>query len=290
MPDSIVSSDLVQGLLDSSWSNSRKSILLKSLLPYLAYAVTASLYFGYALNAEVEVLNTKNLILAILNIVFTMIQLISMLMQIKKLCHLPSYFLNIMFWADLAAIIYVTLITGMNLSGDKLIKLEHLRTLAAFAIFFILVKIPLYWLRLTEVTEFYVLLILRIIAELKWFLLTLVLLYVATGMPMTILDAAEEKTGFEFLDALYMHYLLMLRLSSVQTTSFLDFDGDHAIVTFIAFLAMTVMIHLVMLNILIAVVANTYHEVQEDILVMSTRSKLEMMRDHSYAITNLSKD
>ena len=206
-------------------------------------------------------------------------------MQVKgKSCDdLPKFFLNIMFWTDIAAMVYILLIVVLNLAEKDLVETEFLRSIAAFASFFVLIKIPLYWLRFFQSTEFHVLLVKEILADLKCFLLVLILILIATGVPMGILNVIDEKTGSWFLDSLFSQYRLMFRLVSNQTILFLEFEGPHAVLTFMAFFTMTILVHLVMLNILIAAAADAYNRIQENILVLSARNKLQLMSDHAYA-------
>ena len=180
----------------------------------------------------------------------------------------------------LFGVFWILVFTGTNTS---LISIENERIIAAFASCFTLIK--LYdWLRLFDSTAFYVLLVAETLADIKPFMMLLSATLLLLGVPILILDGnrvedenklLNDAFGFWILDLLYTQYMLALGM----------FEPEHYglhpqhVIAFCFFIAATFISQLTILNMLIAVMGDSFDKVVENREVNSIIMKLELLGD-----------
>ena len=165
-----------------------------------------------------------------------------------------------------------------------MIPVESLRVFAAFASLFTLAKL-FDWLRLFEKTGFYVKLVGETLNDIKYFILLLLTTLVMFGVPVVMLDASssedkdlmEKVFNFWLLDLFYTQYMLALGMFEPENY------GDHpqAILAFLFFLGATVMSQLTMLNMLIAIMGDSFDRVFENQEIHSVSMRLQILGDLS---------
>ena len=141
------------------------------------------------------------------------------------------------------------------------------------------------WLRLFEDTGFYVLLVEETLYDIRFFLLLLLTTLMMFGVPLVMLDAnsndekeiIEGTFNFWIADLVYNQYMLSLGEFG------LDNFGDHpqAILAYLFFVASTAISSLTMLNMLIAIMGDSYAKVVENRQINSTKMKLKILGDMS---------
>ena len=159
-----------------------------------------------------------------------------------------------------------------------------LRVVAAISSTLTMVKI-FDWLRLFEDTAFYVLLVGETLFDVRYFLLLLLTTLIMLGVPLVILNSSsqEEKElydgvfDFWVFDLMYNQYLLSLGEFG------LDNFGDHpqASLVFVFFILATFFSQLTMMNMLIAIMGDSFAKVIENKEVNATKMKLSFLSDMS---------
>ena len=143
-------------------------------------------------------------------------------------------------------------------------------------------------------TGFFVLLVAETIYDIRHFLLLLLTTLLMFGVPILLLDAnsdaqkplIEDSFHFWLLDFLYNQYLLCLGEFG------LDNFGDHpqAVLVYLFFVAATFFSQLTILNMLIAIMGESFSRVFESRDVNSTRMKLELLADLSAVLPQQSPE
>ena len=175
---------------------------------------------------------------------------------------------------------------SMSFVCDTLFDLNHipiswLRVIGILASFFLVVKI-FDWLRLFDKTTFYILLIEETIQDVIPFLTIFTVSLLMSSIPMSIIQQIQNQeedkeisvkfdTGSWFIDALINQYLIAL--------------GDFALVanlesnpllalTLPFFLFTTLFTHLTMLNMIIAVMGDTFGRTTDNRIVNGIKTKI----------------
>lgn len=183
---------------------------------------------------------------------------------------------------DIIGLLLVAFVLIVTIAGVYPISVESLRIIAAFASFFTLVKI-IDWLRLFEETAFFYYLVEVTLYDIRYFVVLLMTALLMFGVPLVFLDAnsMSEKEliegifGFWVLDLIYNQYLLSLGEFG------LDNFGDHpqAVLVYVIFVSATFISQLTMLNMLIAIMGDSFAKVYENREVNGTRMKLQILSD-----------
>ena len=179
----------------------------------------------------------------------------------------------------LAFVVY--LMTGVK---SELLSFEVLRVFAAFASCFTLIKL-FDWLRLFEQTAFYVLLLEITMQDIKYFFLLVLATLMMFGVPLLMLDGSS-KDGFELIDGTFNFWIIDLMYNQylLALGEFgLDNFGEHpqAALVYFFFVLATFFSQLTMLNMLIAIMGDSFAKVFENQAVNGTRMKLAILGDLS---------
>ena len=180
-------------------------------------------------------------------------------------------------------------------SSEKYVSDELLRIIAAFASCFIFVKI-FDWLRLFEGTAFYVHLVGETFSDILAFLILLLITLMTFGVPMYMLnlnrdaesdnELIDSNFGFWGLNVLLNQY--MLSLGEFNYDNFAD--NPQTRICYFFFLASTFVSSLTMLNMLIAIMGDTFGRVMEKKDINSVQTRLQLMADNSHTIPRYSKE
>mmetsp|Transcript_10185 Transcript_10185/g.13817 ORF Transcript_10185/g.13817 Transcript_10185/m.13817 type:complete len:252 (-) Transcript_10185:385-1140(-) len=169
---------------------------------------------------------------------------------------------------------------------------EHLRIVAAFASGLLFFKVY-DWLRLFEGTAFFVQLILATAHDIRWFLLLLLVALLIFGLPMSMLSLNRDKEqalvnenffwwGF---DLIYNQYLLSLgEFESLDAFP----KGRETQLVMLIFVVATLFTQITMLNMLIAIMGNTYDNFMEYQDVNSIRMKLQILSEQAPILAQVS--
>ena len=197
------------------------------------------------------------------------------------------YFTYIWNQIDCIGLVLVFIILlGSGFKGD-LISYESLRILAAFGSQLVLIKL-FDWLRIFDGTAFYVLLIWETIYDIRYFFLLLLITLSVFGIPLIILDGGsadgkeviDNTFGYWLLDLMYNQYLLTLGEFNLDN---FDEHPQHVFLV-LFFTASTFISQITMLNMLIAIMGDSYSRVIEHQDVHNTMMQLEVLHDCSSSL------
>ena len=141
------------------------------------------------------------------------------------------------------------------------------------------------WLRLFEDVAFYVLLVEETIYDIRHFVMLLLTTLMMFGVPLIMLqpngddgkDLVEDTFGYWLIDLVYNQYLLALGEFGVDNFS----DHPQAPIVFAFFVLATMISQITMLNMLIAIMGDTYAKVTENKDINSTKMKLAILSELS---------
>ena len=192
-------------------------------------------------------------------------------------------------WKDLWGVIdqiHLTLnfiIIISCLPNEPWINIQVLRIMAAFAMCATLGK-GYDWMRLFEKTSFYILLIQETIKDVSPFLLLLMISLLMFGFPMImldLLDTGEETLLIERLSGSIVFDLILnqyyLALGEYRTDNF--HDAPATLLCFVFFMLATFCTQVVLLNMLIAIMGDTFERVTEHKELNGRRTKLDLLGD-----------
>lgn len=192
----------------------------------------------------------------------------------------------------MSAILNFTFLVILNidvLSGRTIIEKEIVRTIGGIGCFFLWTKV-FYWMRLFKSTAHFLTLITRTIGDTKIFMLMLVIIQCAFANLFFVINNnttsddsyhyVNEYLGIPILDSLIAMYMVALG----------DFDyggyskGPDKYIAWIFFIAGTFLITIVFMNMLIAIMGDTFGQVQAIQEENSLQEQAQLIMDHIWLI------
>ena len=179
--------------------------------------------------------------------------------------------------------------------GISFIPWGILRILAALATCSNLLKI-FDWLRLFQGTSFYILLIANTLRDIKEFFVIFLLSLITFGMPLHMLDLNRDEDnllvdssfGFWPLDLIYNQYLLSL--GQFDSLEQLGEGASHEKMVRIFFVAATFMTQITMLNMLIAIMGDSFDYATENRPKFAIKTKLEILGAQAPALPQVTEE
>jgi len=214
-------------------------------------------------------------------------------------------------WLDLFGLTFIFVIAVVRMSTElslyedtlipneflgiaaDLVPIEWLRIMAAIASFCMLAKV-FDWLRLFEETAFYILLMSETLKDISSFLILLLTALMMFGVPMIMLNlnrsadasVVESTFGPWVFNMFLNQYLLALR-----EFNYGNFAGQpQAIFCYVIFIGATFFTQITMLNMLIAIMGDSFERVIENRDVNSTKMKLNFMNDMAGTVGQYSSE
>ena len=166
LPNKFYTSDFMRFLLEEYWSSTKQKILITRFLPYLAFLMSAIMYFYYALNptsntegvdewSQDRILET---VLGILTLALLIPQIFTEIKQMQAEDEKMDYFRKKLNWIDILSILMTLIIVVSSIISREASLLRLLRVMAACTSCLMFIK--MYdWLRLFDSTSFYILLV-----------------------------------------------------------------------------------------------------------------------------------
>ena len=193
------------------------------------------------------------------------------------------YFKDVQNWVDLIGLGLTATITLITLIESQRLSMEVLRIMASFASCLLIIKVY-DWLRIFENTAFYIKLVEHTLKDIKSFLILIVVALCAFGLPMSLLDLNESKDedhhidpAFDLwiIDAIYGQYLIALgEFAKFEITGQ---RANHDILILVFFNAATFFTQITMLNMLIAIMGNSYAKASENREKFAIKTKLDIL-------------
>lgn len=173
----------------------------------------------------------------------------------------------------------------MGILGIEFPSFEAQRVIAAMATLCLWIKV-LDWCKLFGPTSFFVRLISETIYDIRYFMIIFVVALMMFGMPLYILqlNRGEENNivnetfgGFWFLNAFYNQYMLALGEFNIDNYG----DGPQTYLCYLFFLSATFFTQITFLNMLIALMGDTFAKVMEQKEQFGLQTKLAIMSDYT---------
>ena len=186
---------------------------------------------------------------------------------------------NDVIWLTFYPVIVLT-----SIPTQTWIEIDSLATMSAFATFSMFVKV-LDWMRLFDQTSFYILLIKQTVRDISAFFLLLIISLLMFGIPMIMLNISrteelalvDQKFSNWIPNMLINQYLLALGEFNLDNFE----SGSQAGLCYLFFVFATLFTQVTMLNMLIAIMGDTFARTMENRDLNSTKTKLELLGDLS---------
>ena len=282
--DNLFQSDFMQALAHEYWMGYLKKILWRAFLPWVLYSVFSLMYFSHVLRqGYTEEANSGEKVKWYIVGSLIMIQVIYQLyIESMQVLHDGwDYWKSAYNYFDLLQYIGTIVVVSACFGNMNLLDAEKMRTLCAFILLSQGSKAITDWLRLFDQTSFYVTLILRTFTDIAYFLFIMVLLlvYVGVAMYMLHLNADPAIEGSAIIIPVFNNVLVDSTLNQ-----FLLMIGDYntdgftlhgtPILCYALFIITVVISQITFLNMLIAIMADTFEKVIEQRPTFSLKNKL----------------
>ena len=162
---------------------------------------------------------------------------------------------------------------------ELLFETETIVTMSAIATFSLMIKL-MDWMRLFDATAFYVHLIVQTFKDIRAFFLLLMITLMLFGTPMTILDYNRDESSqviedeFDYWLPSMIFNQYMLALGEFETDTL---PGPQASMCYTFFLLATFFSLIMILNMFIAIMGDTFERNIENKQLNNVRAKLELM-------------
>lgn len=302
--DSLFATELVKTLVMNFWDDYSKMVIKFVLVPFIIYFCSTVMYFSTDLinedfrKAEHNFDNwlpteendySFEFINRVITIVFMVYFFLWECVQIKR--NGAAYFQDPWNYLDMISISLNTfLLIDLFLMKDKILSQED-TVLAAFVSVLILWWKLIYWFRLFATTSFYIKLIVETIRGIGYFTIIFIFIIGAFANAIYILDAnrvagTEESDGSMMLggeienrafDALLNQY--MLALGEFQSDAFSADGAPNSQIIWILFVITTFLSQITVLNMLIAIMGDTFDAVLEKQEQYAMKEKISILND-----------
>lgn len=295
---SIFVTEFVMNVLNEFWDENYYKLLYKQLLPFIGCLLATIFYLEYALikDETLEQSEEKLVTRAIFGLITLAFLSHQVYNEVVQYCGSAGFFdhfntiwnFNDLFWQTTCPFIVL-----VSIPSQRLIETEVLITLSSFATFGIMIK-GLDWMRLFDKTSFYILLIMQTINDISAFILLIVMSLMMFGIPMNMLNLNRDEDN-KVVDDPFSYWLpniminqWLLALGEFNIDSFEM--GTQASMCFIFFVLATFFSSVTMLNMLIAIMGDTFERITENRDLNKTRTKLGLMGELSSTIYDSEKD
>ena len=288
LPDEVYATEFIECLLDIFWADYQLQIIKWQFVPYLTF-ISIAISYMYSMLADKQQhavdseagFDLTVMILGGLTSLFIVNQLRLECYQLIGLENKMEYFSSFWNMIDLTGLLLTLTIVFLSFFLNDI---GLLSVLTSFASFFLLIKV-FDWLRLFEQTAFYILLVGETLRDVKAFLILLVTTLMVFGVPMIMLNMnrspdvaiVDAPFGFWVINMFLNQYLLALGEFNFDNFA----DNPQAVLCYFFFIMATFVTQLTMLNMLIAIMGDTFARVVENADLNSTKTKLELMADVS---------
>ena len=280
--DQIYNTELLSTLLDNFWEENFTTILNYCLLPWALYAFTTMWFFVQSLSTDHNHFVTMLIgIVCLVNLAYQ----ISIEWKQSSDDDILVYFSSIVNCLDVFQYTTSLWIIVMGILGVEFPSFETQRVIAAMATLCLWIKV-FDWCKLFGPTSFFIKLITETLFDIRYFMIIFLIALMMFGMPMYILQLNRDETnpvvdetfgGIWILNAFYNQY--MLSLGEFNLDSFEN--GPQTYMCYFFFIMATFLTQITFLNMLIALMGDTFAKVMEQKEQYGLQTKLLIMSDYS---------
>jgi len=276
--------DIVKQVIYYQWSRYLKRITLFLFIPFLAFFLAFILFATWVIH-EMHIEDDSDgkwraaaFIFAIILIVFQTFFVAVEINQILK--NWKGYLTS--FWniVDISSIVFNYTLLIMVLSENQNNNVEN--AFAGFAVFLLWVRL-FYLLRVFESTAYLVSMITAIIIDMKYFMLALLVAILAFGNAYFILGRNSEEDNFTG-NNIWEAFIYAVR------TGLGDFNVDgfgtsDELLIWIIFFINTIIVVIIVLNLVIAIMGDTFGKVQETQEATKLQEFASIIRENEFLIS-----
>lgn len=176
----------------------------------------------------------------------------------------------------------------INLVGVHHVGLETAAILAALAVFSLMIK-SYEWLRIFDKAAFYIYLIGQTIVDIRAFIILVIISLLMFGLPLMMLNyytyvdtpVFDTLSGFSLADSMMNQYYLSLGEFNTENYS----KHPLSVIIFLIFVGATMFTQITMLNMLIAIMGDTFDKVNENSIGIKRWIKLDLMEEYAGFLT-----
>ena len=253
---------LVRYIIRFLWSYYRMAIVMYLFIPYLIYFTLFILYATWIHDKAFDNNDGKfegyGLVNTIMIIVLLILIVYFFYFEVRQIIfHKLMYFTSVWNVADLSTLILNSVILIGDLAG---LRERYIVTLSGISVLMVWLKL-FYFGRIFLSTAAMIRMILEIVADMKYFLLVLLLAIAGFGNCFFILarNFSPMFTGDTWFRAFLYSY--NIAMGEFNTDSFEDVDDEHLLYTL--WFMNTMITLIIFLNLLIAIMGDTFDRVQE---------------------------
>lgn len=259
----LFSLQIIRNIISFLWPYFRNKIIIYVFIPYLLYFSLFLIYSTYFHKRMIENNDAKwtnfglanNLAVIVLLVFIAYFMLIeSMQIVSQKLSYFKSFW-NLI---DLTSLLFNLIILIMDLAGmyDR-----DLTTLMSIAVLIVWLKL-FYFGRIFLATAAMIRMVIEIIYDMKYFLLILLLAIAGFGNCYYILASNNTSEGF-FTGSTYWRAFIYSYRQSLGDFDTSAYTGANKHLLFTIWFLDTLVIAIIMLNLLIAIMGDTFDRVQD---------------------------
>lgn len=287
--ESLFSTELIVTLMDHFWSRYFQAIIVRCFIPFVIYFLVAVIYFSSFAVTGIEEEDKYSLTteffmrisLVLLTFYFMVFDFIVLLREGV------AYLFDVFNYIDVASFtlnFYLVYTTTTYSKEERLTDsdmVSTVRTLSALATVLMWFK-GFYWMRLFGQTSFYVRLIRETLYDIRYFLILFFAILMTFANALMILNEARENSLYmnffdiSFLNAIMNQY--MLSLGEFDTESYGLEGGDMLV--WIIFIFTTFITQITFLNMLIAIMGDTFARVSEIKDQSAAVEKMKILADY----------
>jgi len=278
----IFGQDIIRDIILFQWKYFKRVIIWKLFLPYMIYFMLFCVYTTWILERqhnENESWGDFDLATVICGIVIIIFNVFWAYVESRQIIfHGFDYIFSFWNLLDMFSVIMNTTVVIMALSGAKF---EDTNRVAAISVLVLYFKL-FYFLRIFFATAYLVRMIIEIMLDMKFFVTVLMIATIAFANAFYILgrNSSEEDgnlAGENFMDAFIFSY--KMGLGDFITDGFGTRDEE---ILWIFFLFNSLIILIVLLNLVIAIMGDTFDRVQETQENSMLKELTNMIRENEF--------
>ena len=269
--EELFATEPVRSLTLLFWNKYYSKIFWRVFIPFCVYFIATIMYTTYYAVDGVEPDNTADAIKEFVSRVIVIIgtfyfAYFELITIVRDGCE---YLKDVFNYVDLAMPFLQLYLTrfgaGANAPEEGEDVTKSRRALAALTVTFIWVK-AFYWLKLFNSTSFYIRLIMETLIDIGYFIILFIFILMTFGNAILIMDTGREERytkdyfGNDYLNIIFDQYLLSMGEFNGDGGYF-EVGADRAVLTI--FIASTFVTSITFLNMLIAIMGDTFARVSE---------------------------
>lgn len=278
----IFGQDIIRDIVLFQWSYFKQAIIYKLLVPYMIYFIIFCLYATWILyeqNLEKDDSGPYHIVAYILGAIILIFNFFWGYVEITQMFfHKMEYIKSFWNMLDLSSVILNSTVVILEFAEADYEDINRVSSISVLILYFKL----FYFLRIFSATAYLVRMIIEIVLDMKFFVSVLMIATIAFANSFYILgrnsSAADGNlAGSNVAEAFIFSY--KMGLGDFNTDGFGTVDEE---ILWIIFLLNTLIILIVLLNLVIAIMGDTFDRVQETQENSMLKELTQMIRENEF--------